>query len=165
LIVPFLAILAAVGLYAIASRAFGPDKQLWVVAPIVIFLALGLSKSLYERDMGDWSGYEKLAKKVDEVTPRNALLYANEPIYFLTQRVPPSGLELFYTHRVDLGTKENALLHIIPEAELKREVQSGIFATAYSCDDDEIGDFGLPKLYKHRLDMEDCSIFWDRTGQ
>jgi hypothetical protein len=165
LIIPFLAILAAVGLYAIASRALDPDKPLWVVLPLVIFMALGLTKSLYERTMGDWSGYEKLAKKVDEVTPRNALLYANEPIYFLTQRVPPSGLELYYTHLVDLGPKENALLHIIPDAELKREVQSGIFATAYSCDDDEIGDYGLAKLYKQRVDMEDCSIFWDRAGQ
>ena len=68
-------------------------------------------------------------------------MFADEQIYFLTQRMPPVGLELSYTHKIDLGPKENALLHIIPDAELKREVKSGIFASAYSCDDDEIGDY------------------------
>jgi hypothetical protein len=166
LIVPFLAILAVAGLYAILSRAFDPDKPLFAVLAIGVFLTLGLGKSLYDRrDMGDWSGYERLAKKVDEVTPRNALLFANEPIYFLTRRVPPFGFELSYTHKVDLGPKENAMMHIVTSAEVKREVQSGMFATAYSCDDDDISDYGLPKLYKQRVDMEDCSIFWDRAGQ
>ncbi len=165
LTVPFLAILAAAGLYAIAVRAFDPDKPLWVVLPVVVFMVLGLSKSLSERTMGDWSRWERLARKMDEVTPRNAPMFADEQIYFLTQRMPPVGLELSYTHKIDLGPKENALLHIIPDAELKREVKSGIFASAYSCDDDEIGDYGLAKLYKQRLDTEDCSIFWDRAGQ
>jgi len=36
-----------------------------------------------------------------------------------------------------------------------------MFATAYSCDEDEIDDYGLGKLYKQHVDMDDCSIFWD----
>jgi hypothetical protein len=163
LAVPFLAILAAVGLYAIASRVLEPDKPLWAVLPLSLILVLGLGKSLYDRqEAGHWNTYERLAKKVDEVTPRNALLFADEPIYFLTRRVPPSGLELSNSHKVDLGTAENALLHILTEADVKREVQSGMFATAYSCDDDEISDYGLVNLYQQRVDMENCSIFWDR---
>jgi hypothetical protein len=95
LAVPFLAILAAVGLYAIASRVLEPDKPLWAVLPVAVLLAFGLGRSLYDhRQMGDWSSYERLARKIDEVTPRNSLLFADEPIYFLTRRVPPSGLEL-----------------------------------------------------------------------
>jgi hypothetical protein len=163
LAVPFLAILAAVGLYAIASRVLEPDKPHWAVLLVVAILLVGLGRSLYDRlDVGDWSSYERLAKKVDEVTPRNATLFADEPIYFLTHRTPPPGLELAYTHKIDLGPQENALLHIIPEAELKQQVQSGMFATAYSCDSDEIRDYGLANLYKKHVDMEDCSIFWDR---
>jgi hypothetical protein len=163
LAVPFLAILAAVGLYAIASRLFKPDQPRWPALLVALFLVLGLAKSLYDRrDIGDWSSYERLAKKIDEVTPRNAPLFADEPIYFLTRRAPLPGLELSYSHKVDLGPAENALLHIVTSAELKRLVHSGIFATAYSCDDDEISDYGLPNLYKQRVDMEDCSIFWER---
>jgi hypothetical protein len=164
--VPFLAILAAVGLYAIASRLFEAARQRWLVALLTVLLMLGLGRSLYDRlEIGDWSSYERLARKVNEVTPRNALLFADEPIYFLTKRVPPPGLELTYTHKVDLGPRENALLHIIPDAELKRQVRLGIFATAYSCDSDEISGYGFANLYQQRVDMEDCSIFWEPKPQ
>ena len=164
LAVPFLAILATVGLYAIASRVWEPDQPLWAVLAVSVILLLGLGKGLYDRDQvsDHWDSYERLAKKVDEVTPRDALLFADEPIYFLTRRVPPPGLELTNSHKVDLGPAENGLLHILTEADVKREVQSGIFATAYSCDEDDIKDYGLADLYRQRVDMENCSIFWDR---
>jgi 4-amino-4-deoxy-L-arabinose transferase-like glycosyltransferase len=162
LTVPFLAMLAAVGLYAIAARVLESDRPLWAVLPVVVFLVFGLGRSLYDRrGVGDWSSYERLAKKIDEVTPRNSLLFADEPIYFLTRRVPPSGLELTDSHKVDLGPAENTLLHILTSSEVKRQVQTGMFATAYSCFDDDISDYGFPNLYKQRLDVEDCSIFWD----
>lgn len=163
LAVPFLAILATVGLYAIASRVLEPDEPRWAVAAMGVVMVLGLGKALYDRDQvsDHWSSYERVAKKIDEVTPRDALLFADEPIYFLTRRVPPPGLELSNSHKVDLGPQENALLHILTEADVKREVESGKFATAYSCDDDDINDYGLANLYRQRVDMENCSIFWD----
>jgi len=151
-------------LYAIASRVWEADQTRWAVAAVSAILLLGLGKALYDRDQvsDHWNSYERLAKKIDEVTPRDALLFADEPIYFLTQRVPPPGLELSNSHKVDLGPQENALLHILKEAEVKREVQAGMFATAYSCDEDDIKDYGLVSLYRQRVDMEDCSIFWER---
>ena len=90
--------------------------------------------------MDNWSTYQRLAAKVDQVTPPNAPIFAVEPIYFLTKRTPPSGYELSYTHLVNLPPAEAAMMHILNEAEVKRQVQSGMFATAYSCDDDEIND-------------------------
>ena len=164
LAVPFLAILATVGLYAIASRVWEPDQPRWALVAVSVIMLLGLGKALYDRDQvsDHWDSYERLAKKVDRVTPRDALLFADEPIYFLTRRVPPAGLELTNSHKVDLGPHENALLHILTEADVKREVQSGVFATAYSCDEDDIKDYGLANLYLQRVDMENCSIFWDR---
>jgi hypothetical protein len=149
-----------VGLYAIASRVLEADRARWPVLLVLVLVALGLGKSLYERRDLNWSVYERLANKVDQVTPRNAPLLANEPIYFLTKRTPPPGFELYYTHKVALPPAEAALMHIITEAEVKRQVQSGMFATAYSCDDDEIDDYGLEKLYTQHVDMEDCSIYW-----
>ena len=162
LTVPFLAILAAAGLCAIASRVLEPDRPLWPVLLVSVLFALGLGKSLYERrDASDWSVYQRLARKVDQVTPRSALLFADEPIYFLTRRTPPPGLELYYSHKVNLPATEAALMHILTDAEVKRQVQSGMFATAYSCDDDQIDDYGLKNLYKQHVDMHDCTIFWD----
>ena len=164
LTVPFLAILAAMGLYAIASRVFESRRPLWALLPVVVILVFGLGQSLYDhRTLGDWSDYERLAKKIEEVTPRDALLFANEPMYFLTRRTPPPGLELYYSHKVDLGPAENARMHILTSAELKRMVLSGMFATAYTCDEDEITGYRLPQLYKQRADIGDCYIFWERT--
>lgn len=162
LIMPFLAILGAVGLYAISTRLFHPGKPRWAVLLVAALMTLGLGRSLYDRlEIGDWSSYERLAKKVNEVTPPNAPIFAEEPIYFLTRRTPPPGLELTYTHKLDLGPTDNALFHIVPAAELKRRLQAGAFATAYSCSSEDIDDYGLADLYLHRVDMEDCSIFWD----
>ena len=108
-------------------------------------MMLGLGKALYDRrDVGDWSSYERLAKKIDEVTPRAALVFANEPIYFLTRRAPPPGSGVDLLHKADLGATENTLLHLLTESDVKREVQSGIFATAYTCDDEYAQDLGLP---------------------
>jgi len=163
LVVPFLAILAAVGLYAIASRVLDPDKPIWAVLPLAMLLVLGLGRSIYDRrDFLDWSSYEQLARKIDEVTPRNAALFANEPIYFLTRREPPPGFEFSDSHKVDLGPAKNALLHIVTNSEVNNEVRSGVFATAYSCSDDDISNFGLENLYKQRADLEDCSVFWGK---
>jgi hypothetical protein len=162
LAVPFLAILGAAGLYGLARRLLERERPARAVWPVALFLILGLGKSLFDRgDIDGWSSYERLARKIDEVTPRTALLFANEPMYFLARRTPPPGLELSYSHRVDLGPAQNRLMHILPEAEVKRQVQSGRFATAYSCDEDEIKDLGLEGLYQQRVNLEECSIFWD----
>jgi hypothetical protein len=136
------------------------DRALLLVLLVSALFAFGLGKSLYERRDLNWSPYERLANKVDQVTPRNAPLLANEPIYFLTRRTPPPGFELSYSHKINLPPAHAARIHILTEAEIKRQVQSGRFATAYSCDSDEIDDWGLEKLYTQHVDMDDCWIFW-----
>ena len=82
LAVPFLAILATVGLYAVRSRVWEADQPRWAQVA------------------DHWASYERLARKIDEVTPRDALLFADEPVYSFTRRVPPPGLELTNSHKV-----------------------------------------------------------------
>jgi hypothetical protein len=36
-----------------------------------------------------------------------------------------------------------------------------MFATAYSCEQDEIDDLGMKNVYNRRMDVGDCIIFWD----
>src|ERR1039458_1570835 len=94
LVVPFAAILAVAGLFAL-SRAFGTDRPLWPVLVVVALFALGLSKRLYDgRDGDTWSKYARAAVKVNQVTPPNAPLFAVEPLYFVMRRIPPPGYEL-----------------------------------------------------------------------
>jgi hypothetical protein len=163
LTVPFLAILAVAGLFAL-SRAFQGDRPLWPVLVFAVLVALGWGRTLYDRrEFDTWSTYQRLAAQVDRVTPPNAPVFGVEELYFLTKRTPPSGYELSYTHLVNLPPAEAALMHILNEAEVKRQVQSGMFATAYSCDDEQIANYGLKTLYKQHADLENCTIFWDRS--
>jgi hypothetical protein len=163
LAVPFLAVLSVTGLYAV-SRAFEARRPRWPVTVLAVLFVLGLGRTLYDRrDLETWGVNQRLAAKVDQVTPRNAPIFAMEPIYFLTRRTPPSGYELSYTHLVNLPPAEAALMHIRNDAEVKKQLQSGMFATACSCDDDDIDNYGLKALYKQHVDMDDCTIFWDRV--
>jgi len=162
LTVPYLAVLAAAGLYVIGSRLPQPARPAWPVAVVLTIAALGLGSHLYNRrDTSYWAQYERIAAKVEEVTPPSAPLFALEPIYFLTRRMPPPGYELYYTHKVNLPAIDRARLHLVTEAEMKEQVQSGGFATAYTCDEDTVENYGLKTLYRQHVEIADCGLFWD----
>jgi len=162
LTVPYLAVLAAAGLYAIGSRLSQLARPAWPVAVALTITALGLGSNLYSlRGISHWTQYERIAAKIEEVTPPSAPLFALEPIYFLTRRMPPPGYELYYTHKVNLPATDRARLHLVTEAEMKQQVQSGHFATAYTCDEDMVENFGLKTLYRQHVDIGDCGVFWD----
>ena len=162
LAVPFLGPLAAVGIYAAASRLLDSGRPVWPVLLVAMLTALGLAKSLYERrDMHTWPEYEGMARKVLQVTPKDGGIWAaDEQMYFLTHKRPAPGLEFGYSHKVNLPAAKLALLHIVPEDEANRRVKSRIFPTAFTCDDDDIQDLGLNNLYSHKAELGDCTVFW-----
>jgi len=164
LTVPFLAVLACVGFYCVGSRLVGSERSLWLVFALISLFAFGLAKSLHERhsDLYAWRDYEAMARKVNQVTPPNGTLFADEPIYFLTKRMPPSGLELYYTHLIKLPAPLSASLHLLPEEEMYQQVKSGMYDTAFSCEDDVIEKLGLPRLYANREEIDGCNVFWGK---
>jgi hypothetical protein len=158
---PLYALVAAPGLMLVGSRLVSPTRPFWPAALLVLVLLLSLARSLFdERDGATWHRYEEIATAVSRVTPPGAMLFADEHVYFLLHRLPPSGLEFSYSHKVELPKKEAALLHIISTKELASEVKAGVFATVETCDDDKIDDWHLADSYKLRKDVSDCSIFW-----
>jgi hypothetical protein len=165
LAVPFVAIPAVAGLYAIGSRVFAEERPWWPVAVVVAIAALGCAKTIYERrDMYTWGDYESIGKKVAKVTPPGGLLYADDHVYFMLHRKPPPGMEFAYSHKLQLPADERAALHILTQEEVDRQISSGMFATVYICEDeDTYAKLGLPKLYKHKEEIEDCTLFWDRN--
>jgi hypothetical protein len=77
--------------------------------------------------------------------------------------MPLPGYELIsYTRKVNLPPAEAALMHIVNEAEVKRQVQAGVFATAYGCEDGtDIERYDFKNRYKQELKLDDCTLFWD----
>jgi hypothetical protein len=163
LTVPFLAVLAAAGLFALV-HALQLERSRKPVAVLALLLVAGLGRTLSERnrDVDTWAPYQRLAAKIDQVTPPGAPVLTAEVLYFLTHRTPPSGYELSYTHLLQLKPEEMASFHLLDERQVKRQVQAGRFATVYSCDPEEIENWGVSALYKQSVEMESCTLFWDR---
>jgi len=164
LTVPFLAILAAVGLCATGSRVY--DRPLVLLLAVGSVMSLDLGKSLYEdHNTYNWHNMERVAAKVEQVTPRGATLWADELIYFLTRRRPPAGMEFSYSHKLELPDAEAASLHILPGSELNRRVAAGAFSTVGICENtDVIEALDLPRLYAQKAEIADCTVFWDKTS-
>lgn len=158
---PFTGVLAVAGLYAIGSRVFEPERPLW---PVLIMAAVAVSvcaRFIYERhDFHTWIDHEEMARKVKQVTPPGAPIFSDGIIRFLTRIRPLPGMEFDYSHKLNLPASQLAMLHIMPEAEMKRLAAEGRFATALSCDDDEIQDYGFATIYTSNTEMHGCTVFW-----
>jgi hypothetical protein len=125
-VVPFLAILAPVGLRALTLRFDSTGRPLWPVLFVGAFLAFGLEKSLFEqRDNLFWRDVESVAAKLNEVTGPAASLPADEFLYFASKRLPARGLEHADTHKLSLPAPLAARLGIISADEVKSRVTAG----------------------------------------
>jgi hypothetical protein len=166
LMVPFAAIPASAGLYFAGVSLYRPGRPFWPVAILAFLSALGLGQSLYQRsnEVRTWADHEQMAKKLDEVAPHNAPIFADEEIYFLTRRIPPPGLEFSYSHKLNLPAPLMAQLHIITQAQVNQMAAAGKFAAAATCDDDAADEMELPSLYEHKTDVDDCAVYWGKVN-
>ncbi|HWB96505.1 MAG TPA: hypothetical protein VG672_07375, partial [Bryobacteraceae bacterium] len=164
LTVPFLAVLTAAGLYAAGSRLAGSERPHWPVAVLGLLLAMGLAKAISGRsDQHYWRILEQLGRKVEEVTPRGGVLMADEHVYFLTRRLPPSGMELEDSHKLHLPAAMARAMHVISRAELIRRIEAGRFDAVSTCDgEDYAEDLGLPKVYAQKAEFDECVLYWQR---
>lgn len=160
---PSVTILATLGLYALAVRLEMVDRPGRLLAALTCLFVLSLGRGLFDdRDSYTWRRIEEVAKKVQEVTPPNGTLLAAEQIYFLTRRPVPPGMEFGFAHKLDLGAARNALLDIIPEAELEARIAARAYSTDAVCDDsDEVDRVDGLGLYAQKADFGECTVFWE----
>ena len=162
-VIPFVAILAVVGLYWAGSRLTASGRPFWPACIVIVLIALSLGKKLFgDRDSVNWNDYRKIAEQVKKVTPPHALYYADEIVYFLLRQAPPPGLEFSYSHKLQLPIQQENLYHIVSENKLKKQVAAGRFYTVESCKDEFIDGFKLDDLFPNEQDVGDCSVYWGR---
>jgi hypothetical protein len=166
LMTPFVAIPAVAGLYAAGSRLAGADRPLPAVAVLLVILALGLGKAIYEdSDSYSWKDIEKISRQVDKVTPRGGSLWADELFYFQTRRPPLDGMEFAYAHDIDMAADQAALLHVLTQTELRRRAAAGVYQTVAACYDSENTDaVKAADLYRQNFQVRDCTVYWDWAG-
>jgi hypothetical protein len=173
---PFLGILGSVGMFAIIKQLAAGDVAregdkarlpVWPLVGVGLLVCLNLAREIYDRrDDTSWPKMEAIARKVKEVTPAGALLYADEPDYFLTRRTPPHGNEYISSHKLRLPPALSDLVHIVPQPEFDRRIAAGVYDTLETCDDDDwIKERKLDEIYRQKADVSDCAVFWDRRPQ
>lgn len=160
--VPFLALLASAGFYKLVLRLNLANQPERSAAVLCCFMLASLGRGIFQgRDYESWQVLMAAAQKVNQVTPAHALVMTQEPIYFLSGREVPYGMEFDFAHKLDLGPQRNALFHIVPRAELDRQIKAGRFATAALCDDDDqIANIKQWNVYSQKFEKGDCTVFW-----
>jgi len=169
--VPFLAILASVGLFGIVNQFAAGEAGMrrvpvWPVGAVCTIVALGLAQRLYQdRDDFSWPRMERVAQKVNEVTPQGAPAYLDEITYFLTGRIPPPGNEYESSHKLALTPDFARFVHIVPQDEFDRRIANGEFATVETCEEEDwYKDRMLEQLYRRKAVIDKCVVFWDRAA-
>jgi hypothetical protein len=165
LVTPFAAILAIAGVYMISERVYRPESPYAALALVTALLTLGLGRSLYQRasDVRTWADHEQMAKKVEQVIPRNAPIFADEEIYFLTNRTPPQGLEFSYSHKLKLAPALAAQLHIIDQDHVNRMLIEGKFAGAATCDEEFLEAMHFDAIFSQKFETDDCYVYWGKA--
>jgi hypothetical protein len=138
LTVPFLGILASADLYFVITRLYASERPVLSLVVFALLFSLSRAKRLIEdRDDFRWRDFERMATKIDGVTPPDGMLLADEHVYFLTWRPPPSGMELADSHKLEFPPATAALFHLLPKSESDRRIKAGTYDTVETCEDDE----------------------------
>jgi hypothetical protein len=164
LTVPYLAILAARGLYEVSIRLAARPRPAVAAGILCFVLCWGLTDTMFgERDDLMWGDIEQAAAKVRAVTPPGASLLADEVVYFALNRQPPSGMELQDSHKLSFEDAEAMRLHVVPHSKLDVMIQAGRFDTIEMCDADEADRLDLESLYSKNDSAGSCKVFWSRV--
>jgi hypothetical protein len=160
---PFLTILGAAGLYSVSTRLYAANRPFWPIFALGAIFSLELAKALHDKhDNINWLDLEKIAAKVDQVTPPGAVVLSDEHVYFLTRRQPPSGMELADSHKLDFPRERAVPLHLVSEAEELKQLKEKRFATAVDCDKGhKVGEEDFKKIYRQKAEFDTCNVYWD----
>jgi hypothetical protein len=164
LTVPYLAILAARGLYEVSIRLMARPRPAAVAGVLCFVLCWGLANQIFsEREDLMWGDIEKAAAKVRSVTPPDATLLADEVVYFALNRQPPSGMELQDSHKLNFEGAEALRLHLVSREKLDVMIKAGRFDTVEMCDADEADRLDLASLYAKNDSAGSCKVFSSRV--
>jgi hypothetical protein len=164
LTIPFVAILATVGVYAIGTRLGPPLHPAWLVIPLLGLFSLPVLRMLpseYRRAQRLWPLYEQVGRIIDEVTPPGAPVAAGEFFLFAARRFPTTGQDNRFARKLHLPASTAAALHIVTDEETDRWIAEGRFYTLLLSEGDERLKKIAP-LYAGRRKVENLEIFYGR---
>jgi hypothetical protein len=165
LAIPFLAMLAGVGVFALGTEVLRLGRPAGFVVLLTMLLLVGVARAVYTaREMlrFTWRNYAAVVRTVDEITPREAALWADEGVYFAARRRPPAGFEHANSHKLSLPEAEAAALHVAPRAQVDDWVRQGRFHTIASCwlNEDQQEVIRSAGFYPNHQKVAGCDVYW-----
>ena len=165
LVLPYVSILATLGLYALQVRITPYITPMRVVVSVILLFILGLAKSADARPKeyrDRWPRIEAVANELNRVTPQGAMILADDGIYFAAHRIPLRGLENSYGRLMRIPVEMSRVLVATPRAEVLQWVAEGRFATISSCwpYDRRDDTMALYRLYPNHRTVKGCDLFW-----
>jgi hypothetical protein len=168
LVVPFLSMLAVVGIYAVNSAIPVHVRPVWLVLGILCIFVFAPARWLFEgrTALYSWKDMEQVAQRVREASPPGAWVWGEPMIYFASRRLPPPGMENDFAASPNALSDFGALLHPVPRTQIDRWLASGRYATVVmSVDDGRARSLQQSGLYSHLEEVAGFYIFWGATRQ
>jgi 4-amino-4-deoxy-L-arabinose transferase-like glycosyltransferase len=181
LLMPFLCILASVGIAASASWLRSPGRREWLVpGALLLFVAVLPWWFWQQRIRVTWPQVAEVARVVNQIIPQNEPILAEGTIYFAAKRIPLSGLENDFSQYLQLSPSEAANLHVVLRGDLYNWMAAGRFAAIVTCFATDGWIAGIQKVYSKRITIgrsfisshsvgdramsNSCDIFWSRRA-
>jgi len=168
LALPFLGILASVGVCAIGYRVWTVGKPGWLVVLVTALFCMDTVRWVHRERLGGfsnpWSHWEALGRQVDGLTPPTGLIYAHDVILLTAKRLPPSGLENDYATRLDLTDALADSIHASSHPQWIKRLQQGRFDTALVTRSEvTAGELDLvSRAYRNSREVGGGILFWNR---
>src|SRR5262249_43120607 len=108
-----------------------------------------------------WSSLEATGREVQLVTPRAGLLYSDyEAEYFVTRRMPHSGMENRFARELHISPELAHLVRVATEKEIDGWLMSGLFDTLVMWNgDSRIEELGLLDNYDQVARVDKRLVF------
>jgi hypothetical protein len=166
LVVPFMSILAALGMNVLGTRLWPSVRPLYVVLPLLALSALGLAKPAIQLrgtfSTPQWGSVEDVAREVNRVTPSDGFIYAPEVVLFAARRFPPLGMENSFGPLLRLPPEQLARLHIRSEAQIDSWLAAGYFhAVIIGTGDPRVQSLSLLRRYSRQEELHHVYILSD----
>ncbi len=167
-LIPFLAILATVGLLTTVRTIFTRPQGIGFAGIVLAVILFDGAKSVRHQMLSPpmkWTETGEVAQQVNRVLPTGCPLYAEDAaVYFAAHRVPPTGLENNYAFYLNLPARTEQLLHIIPQTEIDRMVKGGRFGGVVTWSGQQAESIRSGRLYRREETFPGHWVFWDWAG-
>jgi len=166
LVVPFMSILAALGMNVLGARLWPSVRPLYVVLPLLALSALGLAKPAVQLrgtfSTPQWGSVEDVAREVNRVTPSEGFVYAPEVVLFAAKRFPPPGMENSFGALLRLPPEQLARLHIRSDAQIDSWLAAGYFHTVIiGTGDPRVQSLSLLRRYTRQEELHHVYLLSD----